>query len=222
MKVLAISGSPRQGSTTDQLVREVLAGIEGCEKEFVSLAGKTIAPCRACLGCVESNVCVLDDDFRALREKIIAADAYIIGAPTYFNQLNSLTHAFLERWYQFRHRAARLVAGRLGIAVGVGGGGGKAAARAIRSFFEYNEVECIGDVTAQGAACCFTCGYGETCTAGAIHAIWLSRFPAGTKVTDPIVTPSLCNQPNALADARALGKRVGDLLQRGDVTSRIG
>ncbi|MBI4557094.1 MAG: flavodoxin family protein [Candidatus Hydrogenedentes bacterium] len=67
MKVLAISGSPRQGSTTDQLVKEVLGGVEGCETEFVSLAGKSIDPCRACRGCVETNVCVINDDFRALK-----------------------------------------------------------------------------------------------------------------------------------------------------------
>ncbi len=216
MKVLAISGSPRQDSTTDQLVREVLAGVEGCETEFVSLAGRRIAPCRACLGCVEGNVCVLDDDFREMREKIVTADGYIIGAPTYYSQLNSLTHAFLERWYQFRHRAAKLVAGRLGVAVGVGGGGGNAAANGIRAFFEYNEVECIGHVTAQGAANCFTCGYGETCTVGAIHA----SFPSGTKITDAI-TPSLCKQPDAVADARALGRRLGKRLRNGDATGGV-
>jgi len=42
MKVLAVSGSPRQGSTTDQLVQAVLEGVE-CEKGFVSLAGKQLS-----------------------------------------------------------------------------------------------------------------------------------------------------------------------------------
>lgn len=66
MKVLGISGSPRKGSTTDQLVQEVLAGVDGCDTEFVSLAGKTIGPCIACLECVETNVCMRPDDLRAL------------------------------------------------------------------------------------------------------------------------------------------------------------
>ena len=43
------------------------------------------------------------EDFQ--REKILAADAYVIGAPNFFSTLNATTHAFLERWYQFRHRA---------------------------------------------------------------------------------------------------------------------
>ena len=51
MKVLGISGSPRKNQATDQLVREVL-NATGMETEFVSLAGKRIGPCIACLGCV--------------------------------------------------------------------------------------------------------------------------------------------------------------------------
>ncbi len=41
MKILGISGSPHKGSTTDQLVQEVLNGVE-CDKEFVSLSGMRI------------------------------------------------------------------------------------------------------------------------------------------------------------------------------------
>jgi len=39
MTVLGIGGSPRSGATTDRLVQAVPAGVEGCETEFVSLAG---------------------------------------------------------------------------------------------------------------------------------------------------------------------------------------
>lgn len=43
MRILGISGSPRRGSTTDQLVQAVLAGADGCDTEFVSLSGKRSA-----------------------------------------------------------------------------------------------------------------------------------------------------------------------------------
>ena len=79
MKVLGISGSPRSGATTDQLVQAVLNGVEGCETEFVSLSGKRIGACIACLGCTEDNVCKVKDDMAALRPKIVEADAYVIG-----------------------------------------------------------------------------------------------------------------------------------------------
>ncbi len=56
MRVLGVSGSPRRSKTTDRLVKEVLAAA-GHESDFVSLAGKKIAPCSACLACVKDNKC---------------------------------------------------------------------------------------------------------------------------------------------------------------------
>jgi multimeric flavodoxin WrbA len=103
MKVLGVSGSPRKDKSTDRLVREVLDAV-GVETEFVSLAGKRIGPCIACLGCVKDNVCKVNDDMEQLRSKIVEADAYVIGAANYFSMLNGLSHCFLERFYQFRHR----------------------------------------------------------------------------------------------------------------------
>ena len=202
MKVLGISGSPRKGSTTDQLVLEVLNGVE-YDKEFISLSGKRIGPCIACLDCVKDNVCVVDDDMRFLRDKIVSADAYVIGAANYFSLLNGLSHCFLERWYQFRHREGKAVAGKLGVAVGVGGGMPEAPAENIKKFFEYNQIECLGSVSAQGPASCFTCGYGETCGVGAIHMF----FGPGTKIT-PEIIPDLSKQPDRIAEARRLGERL--------------
>jgi len=208
MKILGISGSPRKGSTTDQLVQEVLAGVDGCETEFVSLAGKTIGPCIACLGCVEDNICRRADDLRSLRAQIVAADGYVIGGANYFRNLNGLTHCFLERWYQFRHRENREVAGKLGVAVGVGGGEAQSVTAVIRTFFQYNSIECVGSVEAQGAASCFVCGYGEDCKVGAIHRF----FGPGTKISDEI-TPALDKQPETRAAARLLGKQLADRLR---------
>ena len=209
MKVLGISGSPRKGkSTTDALVKEVLGGAE-CETEFLSLAGRQISPCIACLGCVKDNTCILKDDLAELRETIVSADAYVVGAANYFSLLNGLTHCFLERWYQFRHRQGKDVAGKLGVAVGVGGGDGQIAADNVKTFFEYNQIECVATVTAQGVPSCFTCGYGEDCKVGAIHMF----FGAGTKIT-PEITPSLEKQPDQLAAARAAGKELSDRLKK--------
>lgn len=209
MKVLGISGSPRRGSTTDQLVQEVLAGVEGCETEFISLAGKKIGPCIACLGCVKSNVCVLQDDMAALREKLVTADAYVIGGANYFSTVNGLAHCFLERWYQFRHREGKSLAGKLGVAVGVGGGDPKPVVSAIRTFFQYNQIECVGEAMAQGPASCFTCGYGEDCQVGAIHMF----FGPGTKIT-PANTPCLAKQPEVITRARAVGWALSDRLRK--------
>ena len=206
MKVLGVSASPRAGQTTDRLVRAVLDGVE-CETEFMSLAGMKIAPCIACLGRVEDNVCKVKDDMTKLRQPIVDADALVVGAPNYFSVLNALSHCFLERWYQFRHREGAAVAGKPGVAVGVGGGDGASPAENIKPFFEYNRIELVDTVTAQGPASCFTCGYGETCKVGAIHMF----FGPGTKIT-PEIIPDLSKQPQQIAAARQAGKKLSDRL----------
>ncbi|RMG80314.1 MAG: flavodoxin family protein [Bacteroidetes bacterium] len=207
MKILGISGSPKKGKTTDKLVKEVLAGAD-CDTEFISLSGKHISPCIACLGCVKDNVCKVDDDMSLLREKIIEADAYVIGGANYYSVLNGLTHCFLERFYQFRHNEGKSVAGKLGVAVGVGGSSGEQVVENIKTFFQYNQIECIGTVSAQGAASCFTCGYGETCKVGAIHMF----FFFGTKIT-PEIIPDISKQPDKIEEAHKLGEKLSERLR---------
>lgn len=209
MKILGISGSPREGETTDKLVQATLAGAEGCDTEFVSLSGKMIGPCIACLRCVDDNICKVLDDMAALRPKIAKADAYVIGGANYYSMLNGLTHCFLERFYQFRHREGKAVAGKMGIAVGVGGSDGDPVIANLQNFFQYNQIECVGSVSAQGPACCFTCGYGESCRGGAIHMF----FGPGTKIT-PEITPSLDKQPDKVEQAKELGAELAQRLRK--------
>lgn len=207
MKVLGISCSPRKNHTTDQLVKEVLGAVD-VDVEFISLAGLNIGPCIACLGCVKDNVCVLKDDMRELRRKIVDADAYVIGAPNYYSMLNGLAHCFLERFYQFRHREGKAVAGKLAVVAGVGGSNGDPVINNLRTFCQYNQIECIGEVSAQGPASCFTCGYGETCKVGAIHMF----FGEGTKIT-PEITPDLSKQPDKIKLAHELGRKLTERLK---------
>ncbi len=207
MKVLGISGSPRRGQTVDRLVQEVLNGVE-FETEFISLAGKKISPCIACLRCVEDNICKVEDDMGKLRQKIVEADAYVIGAPNYYSVLNGLTHCFLERFYQFRHQEGKAIAGKLGVAVGAGAGMPEAPVKNIEKFFEYHQIQHVGSVYAQGAASCFTCGHGETCKVGAIHMF----YGPGTKITDDII-PDLSKQPEKIEEARSLGRKLSQRLK---------
>ena len=207
MKVLGVSGSPRKDHSTDRLVKEVLSTV-GVETEFVSLAGKRIGACIACLGCVKDNVCKVKDDMQPLRDKIVAADAYVMGAANYYSMLNGLSHCFLERFYQFRHREGKALAGKLGVAVGIGGSSGDPVVENIKTFFQYNQIDCIGSVSAQGAASCFVCGYGETCKVGAVHMF----FGPGTKIT-PEIIPDLDKQPEKLEAARQLGRELGERLK---------
>ncbi len=221
MKVLGISGSPRKEefSGVHRLVTTVLEAA-GCSFELVSLRGMKISGCIACLGCVKDNVCKVEDDMKPLREKIIEADAYMIGAPNYYSGLNATTHAFFERWFQFRHQEGNLLWGKLGVAIGVGGTAGQFPADEIEKFFLYNFIETIAKVSGQGAASCYSCGYGETCKVGIPHLL----YGEGAKITPekiPNVTKQEAVMQAAVDAGRLLGKRLLDGHDRMETTLKM-
>ena len=211
MKILGISGSTRKESHSGvhKLVQTVLENT-GCDYELIHLKGKQISGCIACLGCVKDNICKVEDDLTPLREKIVEADAYVFGAANYYSTLNAVAHAFLERWYQFRHQEGNTLWGKLGVAVGVGGTSGQPPADDIERFFLYNFVETVAKVAGQGAASCFSCGYGETCKVGVPTML----YGEGVKITDDMI-PRVTKQPDVMAAAAAAGKQLGQRLQDG-------
>ena len=211
MKVLGISGSPRREKQSGvyALVGQVLAHT-GADTEIVSLRGKTVSGCIACLGCVKDNVCKVDDDLAPLREKILAADALVIGAPNYYSTLNVATHAMLERFFQFRHQTGDLLWGKLAVAVGVGGTAGQAPADAIEQFLLYNFIETVDKVAGQGAASCYSCGHGETCQVGIPSMI----HGEGVKIT-PEMIPDVRKQSDVMDAAASAGKKLGQRLKDG-------
>ena len=210
MKILGISGSPRNNEKSGvySLVKTVL-GHTGMEFEMISLRNKKISGCIACLGCVKDNVCKVEDDFKALRDKIIEADAYVLGGPNYFSTLNVISHAFLERFYQFRHQEGNLLMGKLAVAIGISGtaGSGHFPADEIEKFFLYNFVETVAKVTGQGAASCYDCGYGETCRIG----ITAFNHGSGVKIS-PEMIPNVKKQDDVINCAAEAGILLADRL----------
>jgi multimeric flavodoxin WrbA len=60
MRILGVSGSHIQQSNTDRAIRTVLEAT-GLESEFIKLIGYTVAPRKACLGCLKTNRCGYDE-----------------------------------------------------------------------------------------------------------------------------------------------------------------
>jgi multimeric flavodoxin WrbA len=145
-----------------------------------------------------------------LRDRIVAADAYVIGTPNYYSTLNAQTHAFLERWFQFRHQEGDLLWGKLGVAIGVGGVEGQSAADAIEQFFMYNFIETTAKVTGQGAASCYSCGFGETCKVG----IPVMTHGEGVTITESMI-PDVEDQTEVMCAAVEAGKQLGERLRTG-------
>lgn len=102
MKILGISGSPRQGGNTELLVRTALDELasSGFETELVSLADREILPCTACGECshVDPPQCTLGDaDFEGMIQRFMEADGILVGSPVYFGSATPQTMALLDR-----------------------------------------------------------------------------------------------------------------------------
>jgi multimeric flavodoxin WrbA len=217
MKILGIVGSTRKAETSGvhRLVQTVLDHTD-CTYELVPLRGKNIGGCIACLGCVRDNICKVKDDMAEVRGKIVEADAYVIGAPNYYSTLNAVTHAFVERWFQFRHQEGNLLWGKLAVAVGVGGTHGTYPADELEKFFLYNFIETVAKVAGQGAASCYSCGYGETCKVG----IPTLLHGPGVKITEDMI-PDVARQPQTMQAAADAGRLLGMRLRDGHDRMRV-
>ncbi|MBW8041952.1 MAG: flavodoxin family protein [Planctomycetes bacterium] len=220
MKILGISGSGRDEKTSNcyRLVKRILDST-GMDYELISLRGKVIRGCIACLGCVQDNVCVVKDDLWPLREKIVEADGYVIGAPNYYSGINATTAALLERWFQFRHRTGDLLWGKSAVAVGVGGGDGSVVADRIEQIMGYNFIETVAKVSGQGTASCFSCGYGESCKVG----VPCMLYGEGVKITKEMI-PDISKQPQVLQAAEQAGKELAKRLvghNRSEITKKM-
>jgi multimeric flavodoxin WrbA len=102
MKALAINGSPRKGGNTEILLRKALEPIAaaGHETEIVQVGGTRIRGCTACGACgkTKNRQCVFADDiFNAIFAKMAAADAILIGSPSYFADMTAETKAVIDR-----------------------------------------------------------------------------------------------------------------------------
>lgn len=109
VRILGIAGSPREDGNTERLVKKALAAarsVGGVETEFVSLAGKTINPCRADYECFlhpcEEAPCrtyIQDqaDECNDILVKMLKADGFIVGCPVYWGGPPAQMKALMDR-----------------------------------------------------------------------------------------------------------------------------
>ena len=129
MKVLAINGSPRKNGNTALLLHEALEPLReaGWDVESVQLGGKKIQGCRGCGKCAElkNGRCVFDNDMlNELLQKMLAADAMILGTPCYFTDMSAELKALVDRAGFVAYVNGGLFQGKIGAAVVAAGRAG--------------------------------------------------------------------------------------------------
>lgn len=106
MQVVGFVGSPRVRGNTELLVAEALKGAAsaGADTEIVALNKLTISTCQACDSCRKTGRCRIQDDMQPLYNKVLNADALILGTPIYFWGPSAQLKTFIDRWYSFTDR----------------------------------------------------------------------------------------------------------------------
>ncbi len=141
MKVIAFNGSARKKGNTRQLIDIVLARLEneGMETELISLGGKELRGCIACMKCLKNQdkQCIqTKDNLNLYIEKMLEADAIILGSPTYFANVSAEMKALIDRAGMVAKTNGDMLSRKVGGAVvAVRRGGAHQVFSALNAFF---------------------------------------------------------------------------------------
>ncbi len=98
-KILIVSASLRKNSNSEALALAFAEGAAaaGHQTEFISLRGKSVAFCRGCFACQETQRCVIHDNADEIREKALNADVLVFATPIYYYEMSGQLKTLLDR-----------------------------------------------------------------------------------------------------------------------------
>ncbi|MCQ1535202.1 flavodoxin family protein [Methanosarcina sp. KYL-1] len=151
IKILGISGSPRN-MATDFLVQEALKIARekyNAETDYFTAKGKKLDFCIHCDFCVRKQQgCIHKDDIAAeLYDKMIWADAWIIGTPVYQGNVSAQTKTIMDRCRAVVARDPKVFLNKVGMGIADGGdriGGQEPSIQTILNFYVINEMIPVG------------------------------------------------------------------------------
>lgn len=150
MKIVAISGSARKGGNTAQLLTMVLdeLTLTGHDTELVELAGQPVPGCIACYKCFETKdqrCGIKNDVVNDCIEKMLAADAILLGSPTYFADVSASMKALIERSGMVARANGNMFKRKLGAGVvAVRRAGASHVFSSLNNFFLIGEMIVVG------------------------------------------------------------------------------
>lgn len=174
----------------------------GYPAEFVKLSEINVKPCHGCKRCVKDNVCKVNDDFPELAQKLINADAVILGGYIPFGQLDGFTKAFTERLWSLKHDNT-LLKNKPWVTVlnGLDPNALKEVNKVLaKKLTESDRVNLLGQITLSGNVPCNTCGKGERCKTSALHkmrkitnnnSLTIDDFPYVDSIKDEMINKEI-------------------------------
>jgi multimeric flavodoxin WrbA len=149
--ILGIHGSPRGvKSRTRMLVQWVLSGAEaaGATTEIVDLPSLWIEACNACESCSLTGVCIHNDDFSLLFERMSAADGIVLGSPVYIDHVTGQMKVFIDRLADAIHY--QTLSGKYGCAVATTwSSGGEEVVSYLNHVLNYLGILAIGRISVE-------------------------------------------------------------------------
>ena len=202
-KVLGVSGSPIAKSNTDRALKKVLEAT-GLNTEFIKLNKYTISPCNACLCCVKTNQCVIEDDGIWLAQKAKEADALVIGCFTPYSSIDSRTKAFIERLYPLRHVHGMMRGKPGGVVVTCAISDDMVdplppacdmAISAVKFYMMEEGMDFLGSVKVTGNVPCVRCGKDNDCTISGLKMLF-----GNDAIASLVGINQFENQPSAIEE----------------------
>jgi multimeric flavodoxin WrbA len=173
MKILGFSaGSIGREGNVDRMVKAILDQ-SGHDAEFVKLTDLTFSGCKGCVHlCAGPQVCKLKDDAQPYYEKIMEADAVVIGSPVYMNTVSTTASAFVERFYGYRHKDIQ-IAGKPFVSVVGGAMMVDAAQETMQNMLGIYDADVISSIAFKSSVPpCFKCGHHRECKIGGAYMMF--------------------------------------------------
>lgn len=106
MKIAVLTGSPRKNGNSAYLAEQFIKGAEesGHEVWRFDCAFRQVEPCRACNRCGMDGSCVISDDFRELRPRLVEADMVVFATPMYYFGIPAQMKRVIDRFYAINGR----------------------------------------------------------------------------------------------------------------------
>ena len=101
MKIVGYVASPRKDGNTAWTINQILEGArEAGNETFIWYSSDVnINTCKGCLGCVQGDSCIMNDDMQDIYDALKDADALVLGSPIYMGQMTAQAKIFTDRLF---------------------------------------------------------------------------------------------------------------------------